>query len=185
MFSLALALRTRVDPWLATAIAAGAAIPLAVWALGRATLARLLHATARDIGLALALGVALVVATHAAYLVLPSAIRHEIDVLYGSIAGTIPTPVLAAITAMVVVAEELIWRGVALELGTPRATAPLVAVALYVVPQLGGSAWLLVLAALGLGSLFTWQRTATGSLVSPLVTHAIWSISIFVLVPLR
>jgi membrane protease YdiL (CAAX protease family) len=172
-----------------TAIAASVAIPLSLWAIGRARLTRLFDTTRKDIALAIVVGVGLVLATHALYAVMPFAVRHEVRVLYRSIEGDIPTAALAAITGAVVIAEELVWRGAALELAVPRLSSRVraggVAVLLYVVPQLAGGAWLLVVAALGLGALFTWQRVASGGLVLPLVTHAIWSISIFVLVPLR
>ncbi len=186
-FSAALALRARFDPWLMTAGAAAVSIALAGWALGRARLAQLFEVSPRDAVIAVALGIFLVAATHAAYWVVPFAFRHEIRVLYGAIDGGIPRPVLAVITAGVVVAEELVWRAAALELLRPRQgprAAGVVAVVLYVVPQVIGGAWLLMLAAVGLGALFTVQRLVTGRLVAPLLTHAVWSVAIFVVVPL-
>jgi membrane protease YdiL (CAAX protease family) len=189
MFALALGLRARIDPFVSTAFAASVTIPLSMWALGRARLTRLFDTTRQEVVVAIVIGVGLVLATHAVYAVMPFAVRHEVRVLYRSIEGDLPRVALAAITGAVVIAEELVWRGAALELRIPRVTSRVaaagLAVLLYVVPQLAGGAWLLVLAALGLGTLFTWQRVASGSLVRPLVTHAIWSISIFVLVPLR
>jgi uncharacterized protein len=188
MFAAALGLRTRIDPFASTGIAACVAIPLALRTLGRARLARLFTATWRQVALASALGIGLVLVTHAVFAVMPSTVRREILTLYISIEGDIPTPLLAAITAAVVLTEELVWRGTALELLGPRYTSRIAAAALalmlYVVPQLVGGEWILVLAAVGLGGLSSWLRLATGGLVAPLVTHATWSIAIFVLVPL-
>lgn len=186
-FSTALALRTRVDPWLSTAGVATLSIALATWALGRAGLAQLFTVHVREVAIAVGLGVVLVVATHAAFRILPFAFRHEVRVLYLSIDGGLPRPVLAAITAGVVLAEELVWRAAALEILRPRRGVKVrgvVAVALYVLPQIVGGAWLLMLAAAGLGAVFTVQRLTTGRLVPPLLTHMVWSVAIFVVVPL-
>ena len=184
LFAATIALRLRVDPWLTTAGAGAIAIALSVWTLGRVHLAKLFSAQTRHVLYAILAGIALVIATHAAYRLLPFT---EVYGLYGSIAGGHPRWLLALITFGVVVAEELVWRGVALELVKPRRLtrigAPL-AVALYVAPQLIGGVWLLMLAALGLGIVFTYQRIATRSLTPPIITHAIWSVAIFVVVPL-
>ncbi len=185
-FGLALALRDRFDPWRSTALAAVLALGLSVWALGRARLARLFALAPVGAGLAIALGGGLVVATHVVFELVPAELRNETRTLYAAIDVGIPRPLLALITTGVVLAEELVWRGVALELVTRRSPrlAGLLAIGLYVVPQLLGGAWLLVLAAVGLGTVFTVQRQVTGRLTDPLLTHAIWSVSIFVLVPL-
>lgn len=184
-FATALALRTRSDPFLTTAAAAILGIALSSWALGRVRLAKLFAISPRGALIAIALGVVLVAVTHLAYHVVSPMLGHEIRGLYASIDNNIASPVLVAITAGVVVAEELIWRGAALELLAPhrRPAAGVLAVALYAVPQLTSN-WILLLAAIGLGSLFTAQRLVTGRLTDPLLTHAVWSVSIFVIAPL-
>ena len=55
---------------------------------------------------------------------------------------------------------------------------------LYVLPQLAGGVPLLIVAATLLGALFATQRLVTGRLVDPLLTHVVWSVSVFVVVPL-
>ncbi len=185
-FGIALALRGRIDPWVSTAAAAVLALALAGWALGRARITQLFAISVPGAVFASGLGVALVVVTHVVYGLVPIELRDETRSLYATIDGGIPRPVLALITFGVVVAEELVWRGVALELvkRQPRWVAGAAAVGLYVLPQLVGGAWLLVLAAIGLGSLLTLLRQLTGRITEPLLTHAIWSVSIFVVYPL-
>ena len=188
-FALALALRERIDPWRATALAAAVAIALSVWTLGP-RLRDLCAITPRGALGALAVGVALVAATHVAFrivLVASPDLALTIRDLYASIEVGAPRLTLVALTTVVVIGEELVWRGVAIEVLTgPRPALQVAAtsVALYVLPQLAGHVPLLIVAAFGLGSLFAAQRLVTGRLVDPLLTHAIWSIAVFVVLPL-
>lgn len=187
-FATALALRTRVDPWLATSAVAVGAIAVSGWAI-RARAGALLHASWRAAAIAAALGVALVALTHVVYRAaggLSPALAADVHALYASIASSHGRVALVVLTLVVVVAEELTWRGAAVELVGAR-SRPLVGaatVALYAVPQLFAGTWLLVVAALGLGAVFATQRLVSGRLVDAAITHAVWSVSIFVLVPL-
>ncbi len=189
-FSLALALRTRLDPWLSTVVASVLGIGLAHWALGGARLKASFAVTGSGALFAISLGVLLVVATHAVFGVVSIAwpeIAREVRMLYSTIDSGYTRGTLALITATVVLAEELIWREAAIALlGEQRSRAAVgaLAVALYVVPQIAAANPLLALAAIGLGIVFSAQRLVTGRLVDPLLTHGIWSLSIFVLVPL-
>ena len=88
---------------------------------------------------------------------------------------------------VVVLAEEALWRGVAVELCiglVGKAWAGVVAVLLYAVPQLIGGDLVLLAAALGAGTVFTIQRLVSDNLLTPTVTHGIWSACIFSLLPL-
>lgn len=186
-FALALALRDRLDPWIATAAVGVVGIGLSTWALGPRTRA-LFAITGRSASLATCLGVVLVVATHAlahvGAAVAPELIS-EVRRLYASVAADYGTVPLVGLTLIVVLAEELVWRGAALELVPPRARwAGVVAILLYALPQALAGAWLLVAAALGLGAVFATQRLVSGRITDPFITHAVWSVSIFVLVPL-
>ena len=178
-FGAALALRTVVDPWLATGAAAAISALVAAWALGRARLTALFTSDARRIAWAALLGIGLVVATHLAFRAVASLLGAHVAHLYASIDVATPRAARAALTLGVVVAEELVWRGCAVAIG-----GPVLAVALYALPQLAGGEWILVVAAVGLGAVLDHQRRRTGSLVAPLITHAIWSVAIFVVVPL-
>lgn len=186
-FAVALGLREVIDPWLSTAASGLVGIALSAWALGP-RLRSLFAITGRGLAAAAAIGVGLVVATHAAYCLTESIspmVTDRVRVLYATIAvghGRLP---LVGLTLVVVVAEEMVWRAAALELfGVRRAWFAGATVVLYALPQALAGAWLLVAAALGVGSLFLVQRIITGRLTDSIVTHAVWSIAIFVVVPL-
>ena len=204
-FGVALWLRGRVDPWLGTATAAAVGGTLAVWALGRRRLRVLLAVDGRGLALAAALGVALVIATHVGFQIAAPWLGPHVRGLYASIDTVVPHQAQAAITFMVVVAEELVWRGcalsvasavalpvassvdeVAVSLPPSRSSSWVVftSVVLYAIPQILGGEWVLVLAALCLGTVFAIQRVRTRRLLDALLTHAIWSLAIFVVFPL-
>ena len=178
-FGAALALRTVVDPWLATGAVAAVSALVAAWALGRARLRQLFSSHAGGVLRAALLGVGLVLATHVAFRAVAPLLGAHVAHLYASIDVATPRAARAALTLGVVVAEELVWRGCAVEVA-----GPVLAVALYALPQVAGGEWILVAAALGLGVVLDQQRRRSGNVVEPLVTHAIWSVAIFVVVPL-
>ena len=163
-FSTALALRARLDPWRSTAIVALLSSGLAWWALGHRTRA-LFAVTARSALTAIALGVVLVAATHGAYRIASGVspdLAGSVRALYASIDVEASRFVLALFTVIVVLGEELIWRGVALDLVTTersKVAIGTISVALYVVPQLVGGVPLLIVAATLLGALFAAQRS--------------------------
>jgi membrane protease YdiL (CAAX protease family) len=186
-FAAALALRDTVDPWRSTAIAAVLGSALSAWTLGP-RLRALFGATPRGVAVAVALGAALVAATHAAFSLVRFAapeLAGTVRGLYVSIdlgAGRLP---LALLTTIIVIGEELVWRGVAVELvrGRARLVGGAISVALYVVPQLPGHIPVLIAAAAGLGAVFAAQRLVTGRITDSILTHAIWSVAVFVVAP--
>lgn len=185
-FAISLGLREQVDAWLSTALAGVVGIGLSMWALGP-RLHELFAWRWRGVAVASGLGVALVIATHIAYAIaarFAPGLTEEVRQLYATIAlGHARLP-LVGLTLIVVLAEELVWRGAALELsGAPRAWVGAGAVILYALPQALAGAWLLVIAAFGLGSLLVTQRLLTGRILDSFITHAVWSLAIFVVLP--
>lgn len=186
-FAAALVLRQSVDPWRATALAAVIGIALSAWTLGP-RLRPLLAIDGAGVARAIVLGAVLVGATHAAFAAV-RAISPELAItvrgLYLSIEQGDSRIALALITTLIVTGEELVWRGVGLAIA--RAGSPLgcavVSVALYVLPQLAGHVPVLIAAAIGLGAIFAAQRLVTGRLTDVIITHAIWSIAVFILLP--
>jgi uncharacterized protein len=188
-FGAALAARELVNPWLSNAAVAAATLGLSGFILGR-RLSALLTPRLWGTIAAIALGALLVVLTHAGYLVMAGlfpAFEDAVAALYLDIEDSPPGWITALLIVVVVGAEELLWRGVAVELlvrRVSRAYTLAIAPALYAVPQVIGGSWLLLATALALGLVFTAQRLHTGRLIDPLLTHAIWSVSVFYAVPL-
>ena len=193
-FAAALLAKGELNVWAVTGGAAGLSLAAAFAADGRRLVA-LLVPRRRDAFLGLAAGAALVVVTHllwelAARLVpgLPAVVEH----LYAELQAP-PGPLAALpLTAVVVLAEEVAWRGLLVDEllarfdPAPRRRAALLAAAtlLYAVPYLVAGIPVLLLAALALGAVWTTLRLATGGLVAPLLCHLAWSAAIFALWPL-
>ena len=188
-FGAALASRDVVNPWLTNTGAAIAALGLSAWLLGPRLRARLAFRPP-SVLVAAGLGGLLVAATHAAYLAATAifpALEATVTELYRDIESSPPGLTTALVIAIVVAAEELLWRGVAVEVlerHLPRLGVLAGATLLYAIPQIIGGSWLLVATALALGALFTVQRLYTSRLLEPLVTHTIWSVSVFYAIPL-
>jgi len=96
-----------------------------------------------------------------------------------------------ALTCLIIIGEELIWRGLALKslrAHVPDMAAVLLAAVLYAVSQLGFGRTLPAVAALVLGIVWgtlrvmTWQR---GRLLAPLLAHATWTIGVLYVWPIR
>jgi uncharacterized protein len=161
---------------------------LVVWTLARsAELRAALRPKATHVVAGLALGVITLVLTHAAFPLvarLVPGVMDEVARLYG-VAQI--TPAALAGVALIIVAEEVLWRGAlprALEAHVSRHAAALLATASYTAAQLGAGSWLLGLAALGLGALWMLCARLSGALVMPLLCHAVWTLGVLGFWPL-
>jgi membrane protease YdiL (CAAX protease family) len=108
-----------------------------------------------------------------------------VEGLYGA-ANTQALPVALAWVSLIILAEEVLWRGVLLESldrRLPRAVASIVSVSIYTVAQLGSGSWVVAAMALVCGSIWTWQRRASDSLVAPLLSHLIWTPTVILIHP--
>jgi membrane protease YdiL (CAAX protease family) len=136
-----------------------------------------------DVVVGVVVGVASIVVTHGAYPLLARAtpsLAPEIARLY-VLAGVTPSTLVA--TELVVLAEEVLWRGAVVAALRGRGVLPAVAqassAALYAAAQSGGGSSWLVAAALGLGAV--WGALAVlrgGRIVAPLIAHALWTLVI-------
>ena len=95
---------------------------------------------------------------------------------YGSL------PIVAVITAVNGVAEELFFRG-ALFAAFPRRWRVVGSAALYALATVLTGVPLLVLAAAALGLLTGMQRRVTGGVLGPIVTHLTWSLGMLFALP--
>jgi membrane protease YdiL (CAAX protease family) len=137
----------------------------------------------RNIGIGIAVGATMTVGTHVAYhlcvSVAPSLAGH-VTGLYRA-TRTTGFGIALAWTAVVVVAEELLWRGAFLGAASRVFThriAGVLSLATYTAVQFGTGSWVVVLAAFVCGVFWTAERLLTGSLVPSLVSHAIWTFTI-------
>lgn len=92
-------------------------------------------------------------------------------------------PLVAAITAVNGVAEELYFRG-ALYAAVGRRHAVATTTIVYALTTVGAGIPLLVLAAAALGLLTGLQRRVTGGILGPAITHVTWSLGMLFLLPL-
>ncbi|KRE44128.1 CPBP family intramembrane glutamic endopeptidase [Knoellia sp. Soil729] len=91
-------------------------------------------------------------------------------------------PVVAVITAINGVAEELFYRG-SLFAAVGRKHAVLVTTIVYALVVSGSGIPLLVLAAALVGTVVGLQRRVTGGILGPIVTHLTWSLGMLFLLP--
>ena len=91
-------------------------------------------------------------------------------------------PVVAVITAINGVAEELFYRG-SLFAAVGRKHAVLVTTVVYALVVSGSGIPLLVLAAALVGAVVGLQRRVTGGILGPIVTHLTWSLGMLFLLP--
>lgn len=91
-------------------------------------------------------------------------------------------PVVAVITAVNGIAEELYFRG-ALYAGVGRRHGVLVTTTVYALVTAASGIPLLVFAAAVLGLIVGLQRRVTGGVLGPIITHLIWSLGMLFLLP--
>jgi CAAX protease family protein len=109
------------------------------------------------------------------------ALRDPVDTLLAH-AGFGALPVVAAITALNGIAEELFFRGAVFAALPPRWRLA-GSTALYALATAASGVPLLVLAAVALGLVTGLQRRATGGVSGPIVTHLTWSLGMLLALP--
>lgn len=98
---------------------------------------------------------------------------------------------LVAIVTVVIVAEEIVWRGRVLDMnagGTRRTVGWQIAQsllfgALYAVAHLTSGSALLVFIAFAFGAAWALLRILTGSIWTPLIAHVLWDMAVLVVWP--
>lgn len=113
-------------------------------------------------------------------------VNTELDRLYGLL-NTPPGPFLCSpLLLLVDIAEELVFRGAVttwLERRYKPLTVTLLSTLLYVFPMLLSGSWLLPVLGLTMGCVWTIARQRSQGLVIPLVSHAVFSLALFVWLP--
>lgn len=174
--------------WRVTGIVAGLSLLLLGLLDGRA-LAPLLAWRTRSVALGISAGLAMAGATYLLFPVgealIPS-LHGEVARLYGQL-HTPPGPLRALpVLVLVVLAEELLFRGVLVKALLPFGGVAAVggAALLYALPQLGTGSPLLISLALCCGLLWGLLRVLANDLLTPLLAHLVWDLLVFVFVPL-
>lgn len=188
-FCVAMGLREVLNIWIGTGAAALASI-LVLWLGARpAVRSNLKPPTAASLIAGLAVGLVMSLATWWLYPVSVSVfppIQTEVETLYALLRQA-PGPVRALpLLFLVVAAEELVWRGVAIDLFSKSFgpwRAMLFSALLYVLPQLALRSSLLIIVAFLCGLLWGSLRVRTRGLAAPLIAHLVWDILVFVMYP--
>lgn len=149
---------------------------------------RSLEITPRAIMLGVALGALMTLATYPAFRIateLVPGLAASVRALYAAARARELASALAW-TVLIIVAEEVLWRGLVLDVldeRVPAHAASALSIASYALAQLGSGSLIVLLLALVCGTLWTIQRRATGSIVAPLIAHLIWSPTVILLYP--
>jgi membrane protease YdiL (CAAX protease family) len=163
-------------------------VSASVIALYRRALAPALRPSTRGIVSGIVLGSAMTALTYPVFqlavLIWPE-LEANVEQLYAAARNTtLPRALIWASAAAI--AEELLFRGMLLD-SLSRLMQPWMAAALsvviYALAQLGAGSFIIFLMALGYGSAWTLQRRLTGSLLSTLISHLIWTPTTLVLFP--
>ncbi|MDH3728036.1 MAG: CPBP family intramembrane metalloprotease [Myxococcales bacterium] len=185
-FCVAMGLSEVLNVWIGTGAAALASV-LFLWMGARPALRSNLRApTATSLIVGLAVGLLMSLATWWLYPLSVSVfppIQTEVETLYALLRQA-PGPVRAfPLLLLVVAAEELVWRGVAIDLFSQSLgpwRAMLFSALLYVLPQVALRSPLLMIVALCCGLLWGALRVRTKGLAAPFVAHLVWDVLVFV-----
>ena len=149
-----------------------------------------------DVAVGAGFGVVLVLATHVGFTLMSPhlpGLGADVAILYRVAAVT---PARLAVVVVIAVAEELLWRGLLLDALQQRtgptgrvagvdAAAVLGAAVVYGAAQAGPrSAWL-VLAGVGLGTVWGLMRVRSRGLWMPIAAHLVWTLTILGAWPLQ
>ncbi|HKU40234.1 MAG TPA: CPBP family intramembrane glutamic endopeptidase [Polyangiales bacterium] len=143
---------------------------------------------ARDIWIGLAVGILMTALTYPVFR-LGVAIEPSLDAqVQGLYVGARSTTLPKALTWVVAIicAEELLFRGAfpaTLQRWLPRRAAFSLSLIAYTLAQYGTGSWIVMAMAGVCGSIWTVQRLYTNSLLSPLISHLIWSPTVILLYP--
>jgi membrane protease YdiL (CAAX protease family) len=166
-----------------------ALVTLAAATLGRPPVIALFRPSLRSAAWGVGGGLLMAACTYPAYRIsagLFPALRPLVASLYRATETTTLAEALAWVT-VIVVAEEVLWRGVGLfeltRYAGPR-LAFVLSVASYALAQLGTGSWVVGLVALVCGTLWTLERVWLDAPFAALVSHWLWTSLVILLFPL-
>ncbi|MDB4975458.1 MAG: hypothetical protein JWN48_3799 [Myxococcaceae bacterium] len=165
-----------------------AVISIVLLTLRSRALLALMRPTLKNVGIGVAVGTAMTLATYPAFALakqfFPELARNVSELYSKSNDELLITALLWV--AVIAAAEDLLWRGAWIEALTPRfgrLYAGVLSVVLYAGTQLCCKSFIVGLLALCCGTIWTIQRHYTRSVISPLISHLIWTPTVILLVP--
>ncbi len=164
------------------------AVVAVVIAIRAKTLAQELEPTARAVVSGLLVGVVMAAATYPVFDWVSSLVpglRSHVAYLYRAAATRTVWQSLPWVV-VIILAEEFLFRGALLEAFERRFRVVIsgaLCVVIYVLAQAGTGSGIVALMALVCGSIWTVQRHLTRSLLSPLISHLIWTPTVILLRP--
>lgn len=188
-FCIAMGLREELNVWIGTGAAAVTSIVLLSFG-ARGTL-RSIRAwpSAGSVATGIAIGIAMSLATWWFYplsVAVLAPVEGEVETLYAVLRQP-PGPIRAfPLLLLVVAAEELVWRGLAIDLfskalGPSRAV--LLSALLYMLPQIAFRSPLLIVVAALCGLLWGTLRVRFHGLAAPFTAHLVWDVLVFIMYP--
>ncbi len=182
-------LREDVNVWIGTGAAAVVSVVLlSLWA--RSSISSSLERPAlQSVVVGVAVGIAMSFVIWWLYplsiAILPP-IEDQVETLYALLRQP-PGPIRAfPLLLLVVAAEELVWRGLAIDVFSEMLgpwKAVLVSALLYVLPQIAFRSPLLMIIALLCGLVWGALRVRFKGLAAPLSAHIIWDVLVFIMYP--
>ena len=142
----------------------------------------------RNAAIGIAVGVLMTLSTYVAYDVatkLFPSLASDVEGLYRNARSASPAAAIGW-TAVVVVAEEMLWRDALVGRATaqfPRRAVVAFSLVTYVAAQCGAGSGVVALAALICGTIWTIERLMTRSVVASLASHMIWTIVVIHIYP--
>lgn len=193
---ISVSMRHTVNVWLTTGLTAAFCLAATLTA-GAKHIRSYLTWDGHKAAMGLIFGLLAIPVTHVAFHLIGEhqpTLNHEVIELYDSL-NAWPGPLVALPLLLFVIAvEELVYRGVLQHvlqdlLSKPssrhRAALVLLGTFVYLAPQLISNSLVLVLVAAAWGMIWTLERLYSGSVLVPFITHATWSVGVFVLFPVR
>lgn len=152
------------------------------------TLLAWLKPTRRAVWVGLAVGLGMTVLTYPAFqlasMVYPELDGHVQSLYIGARSTTLPKALLWVVA--IIFAEELMFRGVwpdELSARLAERHAWAISLTTYALAQFGTGSVIVTLMAAVCGCIWSWQRRYTDSLLSPLISHLIWTPTVILLYP--
>lgn len=158
------------------------------WSLYSQAISHWLKPSWRAVWVGLAIGIGMTALTYGVFQVavrIAPSLRGDVQALYVGARSTTLAKALAWVVALAS-AEELLFRGAWPATLRNYMSAPAaftVSLVTYSLAQLGTGSWIVMSIAIGCGTLWTLQRRYTGSLLSPLIAHLIWTPTVILLYP--